>query len=153
MFCEHQTFANFAMVDQFAKPKLLLVNTHDPCQNAIVRSQRVKFSADLTHSQRFSPAKYSSNTVGICDFIYVKCSKIAKSQCLMLTKQSSSMYIIVLGTVLNACTHTHLAACRRRWHPQSPSCHHRQCPRLHCRTPPHGQSLGWGQCQSWCLDR
>ncbi len=35
MFCEHQTFANFAMVDQFAtiksaKPKLLLVNTHDP---------------------------------------------------------------------------------------------------------------------------
>ncbi len=34
MFCEHQTFANFAMVDQFAtiksaKPKLLLVNTHD----------------------------------------------------------------------------------------------------------------------------
>ncbi len=32
MFCEHQTFANFAMVDQFAtiksaKPKLLLVNT------------------------------------------------------------------------------------------------------------------------------
>ncbi len=41
-------FANFVMVDQFAKsakPKLLLVNTHDPCQNAIVRSQRVKFSA------------------------------------------------------------------------------------------------------------
>ena len=68
IFCEHQTFANFAMVDQFAtiksaKPKLLLVNTHDPCQNAIVRSQRVKFSADLAHSQRFLPAKYSSNTV------------------------------------------------------------------------------------------
>ena len=46
MFCEHQTFVNFARVDQFAsmksaKPKLLLVNTHDPCQNAIVRSQRV----------------------------------------------------------------------------------------------------------------
>ncbi len=58
MFCEHQTFANFARVVQFAtikstKPKLLLVNTHDPCQNAIVRSQRVKFSADLAHSQRF----------------------------------------------------------------------------------------------------
>ncbi len=58
MFCENQTFANFARVDQFAtiksaKPKLLLVNTHDPCQNAIVRSQRVKFSADLAHSQRF----------------------------------------------------------------------------------------------------
>ena len=63
MFCEHQTFANFAMVDQFAtiksiKPKLLLVNTHDPFQNTIVRSQRVKFSADLAHSQRFSPTKY-----------------------------------------------------------------------------------------------
>ena len=58
MFCEHQTFANFAMVDQFAtiksaKPKLLLVNTHNPCQDAIVRSQRIKFSADLAHSQRF----------------------------------------------------------------------------------------------------
>ena len=68
MFYEHQTFANFAMVDQFAtiksaKPKLLLVNTHDPCQNAIVRSQRIKFSADLAHSQKFSSAKYSSNTV------------------------------------------------------------------------------------------
>ncbi len=63
MFCEHQTFANFAMVDQFAtiksiKPKLLLVNTHDPFQNTIVRSQRVKFSADLAHLQRFSPTKY-----------------------------------------------------------------------------------------------
>ena len=59
MFCEHQTFANF---DQFAtiksaKPKLLLVNTHDPCQNAIVRSQRVKFPADLAHSQRFFTSK------------------------------------------------------------------------------------------------
>ena len=58
MFCEHQTFANFARVDQFAtiksaKPKLLLVNTHDPFQNAIVRSQKVKFSADLAHSQKF----------------------------------------------------------------------------------------------------
>ena len=57
MFCDHQTFANFARVDQFAtikstKPKLLLVNTHDPFQNAIVRSQRVNFSADLAHSQR-----------------------------------------------------------------------------------------------------
>ena len=29
-----------------AKLKLVLVNTHDPCQNAIVRSQRVNFSAD-----------------------------------------------------------------------------------------------------------
>ncbi len=101
MFYEHQTFANFAMVDQFAtiksaKPKLLLVNTHDPCQNAIVRSknnsyththtrphphirphththktailcrltwqrpiilQRVKFSADLAHLQRFFTSK------------------------------------------------------------------------------------------------
>ena len=60
MFREHQTFANFAMVDQFAtikpaKPKL--VNTHNPCQNAIVRSQKVKFSADLAHSQRFFTRK------------------------------------------------------------------------------------------------
>ena len=59
MFCEHQTFANF---DQFAtiksaKPKLLLVNTHDPCQNAIVRLQRVKFSAHSAHSQRFFTRK------------------------------------------------------------------------------------------------
>ena len=36
---------------QIAKPKL--VNTHDPYQNAIVRSQRVNFSADLAHSQKF----------------------------------------------------------------------------------------------------
>ena len=50
--------ANFAMVDQFAtiksaKPKLLLVNTHDPCQNTIVRSQRVTFSsfAKVFHPQ------------------------------------------------------------------------------------------------------
>ena len=55
MFCDHQTFANFVMVDQFTtikstKPKLLLVNTHDPCQNAIIRSQRVKFFA--AHSQK-----------------------------------------------------------------------------------------------------
>ena len=62
MFCENQTFVNFARVDQFAtiksaKPKLLLVNTHYPCQNAIVRSQRVKFSADLAHSQRFFISK------------------------------------------------------------------------------------------------
>ena len=58
-FVEHQTFANFAMVDQFAtiksaKPK---VNAHDSCQNAIVKSQRVKFSADLAHSQRFFTSK------------------------------------------------------------------------------------------------
>ena len=39
MFCEHQTFAN------------------------LVRSQRVKFSADLAHHKGFSHAKYSSNTV------------------------------------------------------------------------------------------
>ena len=41
MFCEHQTFANFAKVDQFAtiksaKPKLF---THDPCQNAIAKEK------------------------------------------------------------------------------------------------------------------
>ena len=62
MFCENQTFANFARVDQFAriksaKPKLLLVNTHDPCQNTIARSQRVKFSADVAHLQRFFTSK------------------------------------------------------------------------------------------------
>ena len=57
MFCEHQKFANFAMVDQFAKPKLLLVNTHNPCQNAIFRSKMVKFSADLAHLQRFFTCK------------------------------------------------------------------------------------------------
>ncbi len=55
----------FVMVEQFAtiksaKPKLLLVNTHDSCQNAIVR---VNISTYLAHLQRFSPAKYSSNTV------------------------------------------------------------------------------------------
>ena len=65
MFYEHQTYANFARDDQFAtikiaKPKLLLVNAHDPCQNAIVRSQRVLIW--LIH-KGFSPAKYSSNTV------------------------------------------------------------------------------------------
>ena len=70
MFCEHQTFANFAMVDSFAtiksaKPKLLLVNTHDPCQNAIDRSQRVNISADLAHSQKFFIRKYSIYTVYI----------------------------------------------------------------------------------------
>ena len=41
-------------VDQFAiiksqNLKLLLVNTHDPYHNAIVRSQRVKFSAAWAH--------------------------------------------------------------------------------------------------------
>ena len=75
MFCEHQTFANFARVDQFAlitsaKPKLLLVNTHDPCQNAIVRSQRVKFFADWLIRKGFSPAKYSSNMVYGSDLVY-----------------------------------------------------------------------------------
>ena len=35
MFCEYQTYANFAGVDQITKPKLVLVNTHDPCQNTI----------------------------------------------------------------------------------------------------------------------
>ena len=57
-----ELLSNFARVDQFAtiksaKPKLLLINTHDPCQNAIVRSQRVNFSADLAHSQRFFTSK------------------------------------------------------------------------------------------------
>ncbi len=62
MFCEHQTFVNFGGLinygnNKIAKPKLLLVNTHDPYQNAIVRSQRVNFSADLAHSQRFFTRK------------------------------------------------------------------------------------------------
>ncbi len=47
MFCEHQTYANFASVSirisKIAKPKLVLVNTHDPCQNTIVRSQKGQF--------------------------------------------------------------------------------------------------------------
>ena len=44
-----------ARVDQFKirKPKLLLVNTHGPCQNAVVKLQRVKFSVDLVHSNIF----------------------------------------------------------------------------------------------------
>ncbi len=37
-----------------------LVNSTGTCQNAIVKSQRVHFSAGLAHSQRFSPAKYST---------------------------------------------------------------------------------------------
>ncbi len=63
MFCEHQTFANFAMGDQFASIKstkrkiITIVITHDLCQNAIVRSQRVNFSADLAYSQRFFTRK------------------------------------------------------------------------------------------------
>ena len=42
---------NFARVDQFAiiKSQNLLVNTHDPYQNAIVTSQRVNFSAAWAH--------------------------------------------------------------------------------------------------------
>ena len=36
MFCEHQTYANFARVDQFALQSKIIVNTDDPCQNAIV---------------------------------------------------------------------------------------------------------------------
>ncbi len=78
MFCKHQTFANFAIVDQFAtikfaKPKLLLVNTHDPCQNAIVRSQRVKFSADLAHSQNILVIRYV--TCIIIHFQFSLCTK------------------------------------------------------------------------------
>ncbi len=37
-----------------------LINSTGTCQNAIVKSQRVHFSAGLAHSQRFSPAKYST---------------------------------------------------------------------------------------------
>ncbi len=66
MFCERQTFANFAMVDQFATIKsakpITKKNTHDPCQNAIVRSQRVTFLLIWLIRKGFSPAKYSSNT-------------------------------------------------------------------------------------------
>ncbi len=65
MFCEHQTFVNFAMVNQFPtikSAKSKLVNTHDPCQNAIVRLQRVNFLLIWLIRKGFSPAKYSSNT-------------------------------------------------------------------------------------------
>ena len=53
------TFANFVIViiSQQLNPQNLLVNTNNPCQNAIVRSQRVKFSADLAHSQKFFTSK------------------------------------------------------------------------------------------------
>ncbi len=72
MFCEHQTFANFARVDQFATIKSALVNTHDPCQNEIVRSQR--FLIWLIRKS-LSPAKYSSNTVYLTQKISEKFSR------------------------------------------------------------------------------
>ena len=52
MFCEHQTYRTLRGLinSQIANLNSKLVNTHDPCQNAIVRSQKVKFSADLAHS-------------------------------------------------------------------------------------------------------
>ncbi len=53
MFCEGWSICK----NKIAKPKLVLVNTHDPCQNAIVRSQRVKCSADLAHLQMFFTSK------------------------------------------------------------------------------------------------
>ena len=44
MFCERSSFCK----NKIAKPlTIVLVNTHNPCQNSIVRSQRVKFSADF----------------------------------------------------------------------------------------------------------
>ncbi len=65
MFCEHQTFVNFAMVDQFAtlkfaKPKVL--NTHDPYQNADRKGSN--FLLIWLIRKGFSPAKYSSNNYG-----------------------------------------------------------------------------------------
>ena len=67
MFCEHQTFANFAMVDQFAtiksaKPKLLLVNTI-LAKTQYLDRKRSKFLLIWLIRKGFSPAKYSSNTV------------------------------------------------------------------------------------------
>ena len=47
---------NFARVDQFAITKFAK-NTHDPCQNAIVRSQRSTFLLILLIRKGFSPAK------------------------------------------------------------------------------------------------
>ena len=47
--------------------------TCDPCQNAIVRSQRVNFSAGLVRSQRFFTSKYSSNTVYMASLFAIKC--------------------------------------------------------------------------------
>ncbi len=57
---------NFARVDQFAivklqNLKLLLVNTHDPYQNAIVRSQRAKCASEV----------YGS--VFVCLYVCVDC--------------------------------------------------------------------------------
>ena len=49
-------------VDQFettkkAMPKLLLVNTHDPCQNAIVDRKRSNFLLIWLIRKGFSPSK------------------------------------------------------------------------------------------------
>ncbi len=113
MFCEHQTFANFAMVNQFptiksAKSKLLLVNTHDPCQNAIVRLQRVNFLLIWLIRKGFSPAKYSSNTVAAgsrlvhCMGLYLYIHKITelepvfKVPCILLNSFTSSQETMLL---------------------------------------------------------
>lgn len=53
MFCQHQTYANFARVDQFSTINKIAINTHDPCHNTIVRSQKVNFSADLAFAKVF----------------------------------------------------------------------------------------------------
>ena len=61
MFCEHQTYAHFARVDQFATYNKIATPTSKInmilAQIAIVRSQRVTFSADLAHSRRFFTSK------------------------------------------------------------------------------------------------
>ena len=64
MFCEYQTFVNFAMVDQFSKIKSAKLSkyTHDPCQNTIVDRKGSNFLLIWLIRKGFSPAKYSSNT-------------------------------------------------------------------------------------------
>ena len=56
---------NFASVDHFTKIKYLLV--HDPCQNAIVKSQWVEFSADFAHHKGFHMQKFlNSSSAVLC---------------------------------------------------------------------------------------
>ena len=71
-FASIKHLRTFARVDQFATIKSALVNTHDPCQNAIVRSQR--FLIWLIRKS-LSPAKYSSNTVYLTQNISEKFSR------------------------------------------------------------------------------
>ncbi len=60
MFCEYQTYANFARVDQFATIKLQKpkISTGKYTRSLPERrSQKVNFSADLAYSQGFFTSK------------------------------------------------------------------------------------------------